>query len=77
LPNVFYVGDPGLALVVRDGPKNIVNTNADVQGDLNYLKANTATATESDAKALESGQWHALRLGTAMLRLILAVVSGR
>ncbi len=40
LPNVFYVGDHGLGLVVKDGPKNIVNVNADVAKEvLDYLKS--------------------------------------
>jgi len=29
LPNVFYVGVQGVGLVIKDGPKNIVNTSAD------------------------------------------------
>lgn len=40
LPNVFYVGDHGLGLVVKDGPKNIINVNADVAKEvLDYLKS--------------------------------------
>jgi hypothetical protein len=40
LPNVFYVGDHGLGLVVKDGAKNVVNTTADVAKEvLDYLKS--------------------------------------
>jgi hypothetical protein len=40
LPNVFYVGDHGLSLVIKDGAKNVVNTTADVAKEvLDYLKS--------------------------------------
>ena len=40
LPNVFHAGDHGLGLVVKDGAKNVVNTNADVAKEvLDYLKS--------------------------------------
>ena len=40
LPNVFYVGEHGLGLVVKDGAKNVVNTKADVAKEvLDYLKS--------------------------------------
>jgi len=31
LPIVFYVGDHGLGLVVRDGPKNIISVRLEVE----------------------------------------------
>jgi hypothetical protein len=40
LPSVFYAGDNGLGLVVKDGAKNVVCTTADVAKEiLEYLKA--------------------------------------
>jgi hypothetical protein len=78
LPNVFYVGDHGLGLVVKDGPKNIVNTNADVAKEvLDYLKSEHSYGTKDTrmGKALEK------RFGGTpygwerdMLRLILATL---
>jgi hypothetical protein len=76
LPNVFYVGDHGLGLVVKDGPKNIVNTKADVAKEvLDYLKSEHSYGNKDSrmGKALEK------RFGGTpygwdrdMLRLILA-----
>ena len=78
LPNVFYVGDHGLGLVVKDGPKNIVNTKADVAKEiLDYLKSEHSYGNKDSrmGKALEK------RFGGTpygwerdMLRLILATL---
>jgi hypothetical protein len=78
LPNVFYVGDQGLGLVVKDGTKNIVNTNADVAKEvLDYLKSEHSYGNQESrmGKALEK------RFGGTpygwerdMLRLILATL---
>ena len=78
LPNVFYVGDHGLGLVVKDGPKNIVNVNADVAKEvLDYLKSEHSYGNKDTrmGKALER------RFGGTpygwerdMLRLILATL---
>ena len=78
LPNVFYVGDHGLGLVVKDGPKNIVNTSADVAKEvLDYLKSEHSYGNKDSrmGKALEK------RFGGTpygwerdMLRLILATL---
>jgi hypothetical protein len=78
LPNVFYVGDQGLGLVVTEGPKNIVNTNADVAKEvLDYLKSEHSYGNKDSrmGKALEK------RFGGTpygwerdMLRLILATL---
>jgi hypothetical protein len=78
LPNVFYVGDHGLGLVIKDGPKNIINTNADVAKEvLDYLKSEHSYGNKDSrmGKALEK------RFGSTpygwerdMLRLILATL---
>src|SRR5213080_4610922 len=78
LPNVFYVGDHGLGLVVKDGPKNIVNMNAAVAKEvLDYLKSEHSYGNKDSrmGKALEK------RFGGTpygwerdMLRLILATL---
>jgi hypothetical protein len=78
LPNVFYPGDHGLGLVVKDGPKNIINTNADVAKEvLDYLKSEHSYGNKDSrmGKALEK------RFGGTpygwerdMLRLILATL---
>ena len=78
LPNVFYIGDHGLGLVVKDGPKNIINTNADVAKEVvDYLKSEHSYGNKDSrmGKALEK------RFGGTpygwerdMLRLILATV---
>src|SRR5271166_4534073 len=40
LPNVFYVGEQGLGLVVKEGHKNVVNKNAPVAKEvLDYLNS--------------------------------------
>jgi hypothetical protein len=78
LPNVFYVGDHGLGLVVKDGLKNLVNTNAAVSKEvLDYLKSEHSYGNKDSrmGKALEK------RFGGTpygwerdMLRLILATL---
>ncbi len=78
LPNVFYIGDQGLGLVVKDGPKSIVNTNAAVAKEvLDYLKSEHSYGNKDSrmGKALEK------RFGGTpygwerdMLRLILATL---
>jgi hypothetical protein len=78
LPNVFYVGDQGLGLVIKDGPKNIVSTTADVAKEvLDYLKSEHSYGNKDTrmGKSLEK------RFGGTpygwerdMLRLILAAL---
>ena len=78
LPNVFYSGDHGLDLIVKDGAKNIVNTNANVAKEvLDYLKSEYSYGNKDSrmGKALEK------RFGCTpygwerdMLRLILATL---
>jgi hypothetical protein len=78
LPNVFYAGDHGLCLVIKDGFKNIVNINADVAKEvLDYLKSEHSYGNKDTrmGKALEK------RFGGTpygwerdMLRLILATL---
>ena len=78
LPNVFYVGDHGLGLVVKDGHKNVVNINAPVAKEvLDYLKSEHSYGNKDSrmGKALEK------RFGGTpygwerdMLRLILATL---
>jgi hypothetical protein len=56
LPNVFYIGDHGLGLVIKEGPKNVVNTNADVAKEvLDYLKSEHSYGNKESrmGKALE------------------------
>lgn len=78
LPQVFYVGDHGLGLVVKDGPKNVVSPNAGVAKEvLDYLKSEHSYGNKDSrmGKALEK------RFGGTpygwerdMLRLILATL---
>jgi hypothetical protein len=78
LPNVFYGGDHGLDLIVKDGAKNIVNTKANVAKEvLDYLKSEHSYGNKDSrmGKALEK------RFGGTpygwerdMLRLILATL---
>ena len=78
LPNVFYVGDHGLGLVIKDGPKNIVNVNADVAKEvLDYLKSEHSYGN----KETRMGKTLEKRFGGTpygwerdMLRLILATL---
>ena len=74
----FTLGEHGLGLVVKDGPKNVVNTNADVAKEvLDYLKSEHSYGNKDSrmGKALEK------RFGGTpygwerdMLRLILATL---
>jgi len=76
LPSVFYIGEQGLGLVVKDGSKSIVNVKADVAKEvLDYLKSEDSYGNKDSrmGKALER------RFGGTpygwerdMLRLILA-----
>ena len=78
LPQVFYDGEHGLGLVVKDGPKNIIRTSADVAKEvLDYLKSEHSYGNKDTrmGKALEK------RFGGTpygwerdMLRLILATL---
>jgi hypothetical protein len=78
LPSVFYIGEHGLGLVVKDGSKNIVNVKADVAKEvLDYLKNEDSYGNKDSrlGKALER------RFGGTpygwerdMLRLILAAL---
>jgi hypothetical protein len=78
LSNVFYVGDHGLGLVIKDGPKNIICTTADIAKEvLDYLKSEHSYGNKDSrmGKALEK------RFGGTpygwerdMLRLILATL---
>ncbi len=78
LPNVFYVGDHGLGLVIKDGPKNIICPTADVAKEvLDYLKSEHSYGNKDTrmGKTLEK------RFGGTpygwerdMLRLILATL---
>jgi hypothetical protein len=78
LPNVFYVGDHGLGLVIKDGAKNIICTTAEVAKEvLDYLKSEHGYGNKDTrmGKALEK------RFGGTpygwerdMLRLILATL---
>src|SRR5262249_52424725 len=78
LPNVFYVGDHGLGLVVKDGLKNVINTTADVAKEvLDYLKSEHGYGNKDSrmGKALEkrfSGTPYGWERD--MLRLILATL---
>ncbi len=78
LPTVFYVGDHGLGLVIKDGPKNTICTTAEVAKEvLDYLKSEHSYGNKESrmGKALER------RFGGTpygwerdMLRLILATL---
>ncbi len=78
LPKVFYDGDQGLAMVVKDGAKLVINTKADVAKEvLDYLKSEHSYGNKDSrmGKALER------RFGGTpygwerdMLRLILATL---
>lgn len=79
LPNVFYVGDHGLGLVVKqDGQKTVVNVNADVAKEvLDYLKSEHSYGN----KETRMGKTLEKRFGGTpygwerdMLRLILATL---
>ncbi len=78
LPSIFYTGDQGLGLVVKDGPKNVICTTASVAKEvLDYLKNEHSYGTKDTrtGKALEK------RFGGTpygwerdMLRLLLATL---
>ncbi len=56
LPNLFYAVDNGLALVVKDGAKNVINTTAPVAKEvLEYLKSEHSYGNKESrmGKALE------------------------
>jgi hypothetical protein len=78
LPNVFYVGDHGLGLVVKEGHKNVVNVNAPVAKEvLDYLKSEHSYGNKDSrmGKALEK-RFGGIPYGWErdMLRLILATL---
>jgi hypothetical protein len=78
LPNVFYAGEQGLGLVVRDGTKNVICTTAPVAKEvLDYLKSEFSYGNRDTrmGKALEkrfSGTPYGWERD--MLRLILATL---
>ncbi len=56
LPTVFYAGENGLGLVVKDGAKNVINTSAPVAKEvLDYLKSEHSYGNKDTrmGKALE------------------------
>jgi hypothetical protein len=78
LPAVFYAGEHGLGLVVKDGPKNVVNTKADIAKEvLDYLKSEHAYGNKDSrmGKSLEK-RFSGTPYGwdRDMLRLILATL---
>jgi hypothetical protein len=78
LPNVFYAGDQGLGLVVKDGHKSLVNTNADVATEVfGYLQSEHSYGNKDTrmGKALEK-RFRSTPYGWEgdMLRLILAAL---
>ena len=78
LPGVFYAGDNGLGLVVKDGAKNVVNTTAEVAKEvLDYLKGehNYGNKEQPIGKALEK-RFGGIGYGWEqdMLRLVLAAL---
>jgi len=78
LPTIFYQGDSGLGLVVKDGPKSVINTKTDIAREvLDYLKSEHGYGNKDSrmGKALEK------RFGGTpygwdrdMLRLLLATL---
>jgi len=78
LPEVFYDGENGLGLVIKDGPKFVPNANADVAKEvLDYLASEASYGNKESrmGKALEK-RFGGLGYGwdRDMLRLILAVL---
>src|SRR4029077_13157386 len=78
LPAVFYAGDNGLGLVIKDGAKNVVNTSAPVAKEvLDYLKSEHSYGNKDSrmGKALER-RFCGIGYGWEqdMVRLILAVL---
>ncbi len=78
LPSVFYVGDSGLGLVVKDGAKNVITTTANVAKEvLEYLKSEYGYGNKDSrmGKALER-RFGGIGYGWEqdMVRLILAAL---
>ena len=78
LPQVFYAGENGLGLVVKDGAKNVANPAADVAKEvLDYLDSEHGYGNKDTrtGKALEK-RFGGIGYGwdRDMLRLILAVL---
>jgi hypothetical protein len=78
LPQVFYVVENGLGLVVKDGPKFVVDTSADLVKEVfDYLKSEQSYGNKDSrmGKALEK-RFCGLGYGWErdMLRLVLAVL---
>jgi hypothetical protein len=78
LPQVFYAGEHGLGLVVKDGPKYVVNTGAEVVKEVfDYLKSEQSYGNKETrmGKALEK-RFCGVGYGWErdMLRLVLAVL---
>lgn len=78
LPNVFYAGDNGLGLVVKDGAKNVMCATADVAKEvLEYLKSEYGYGNKDSrmGKALER-RFGGIGYGWEqdMVRLILAAL---
>jgi hypothetical protein len=78
LPGVFYAGESGLGLVVKDGAKNVVCTTADVAKEvLGYLKSEHGYGNKETClgKALE-GHFGGSPYGWEpdMVRLVLATL---
>jgi hypothetical protein len=78
LPQIFYAGENGLGLVVKDGPKLVVNTSADpVKEVFDYIKSEQSYGNKETrmGKALEK-RFGGIGYGWErdMLRLVLAVL---
>jgi hypothetical protein len=78
LPNVFYIGDQGLGLVVKEGAKSIINKTADVAKEvLDYLNSEHSYGNKDSrmGKTLEK-RFSGTPYGwdRDMLRLILATL---
>lgn len=78
LPNVFYAGDNGLALVLKEGAKNVISTTAPVAKEvLDYLKSEHSYGNKETrmGKALER-RFCGIGYGWEqdMVRLILAAL---
>jgi hypothetical protein len=78
LPSIFYAGENGLGLVVRDGPKFVVNISAEIIKEVfDYLKSEQSYGNKDSrmGKALEK-RFGGIGYGWErdMLRLVLAVL---
>jgi hypothetical protein len=78
LPNLFYAGESGLGLVVKDGPKFAVDTSAPIVKEVfDYLKSEQSYGNKDSrmGKALEK-RFGGIGYGWErdMLRLVLAVL---